>query len=87
MVLHHTYYPEIQGVYELWFHIFEERLIARERQKKKKKEIDIKKEKAPYIITSKIEENELSASILSDKKNMIPIIISKINEESLSNIC
>lgn len=50
MVLHHTHYPEISGVYELWFHIFDERLIARERQKKKKEEIIPRKGIVPYIL-------------------------------------
>jgi len=60
MVLHHTHYPDIQGVYELWFHIFEERLIARERQKKKKEEIVPRKgSRVPYVISISGEESEI----------------------------
>ncbi|KAL4460901.1 hypothetical protein ABPG74_016373 [Tetrahymena malaccensis] len=89
MVLHHTYYPEVQGVYELWYHVFDERLIARERQKKKKEEVVYKKGKSPYIISSKQEEdeeNENSTSPLIKEAGAISAIAARSKEGSLSSI-
>ena len=62
MVLHHSYYLGIQGVYELWFHVFGERLIARERQKKRKEELQIRNEIAPYVILPLNNSNDNCAS-------------------------
>ncbi|KAL4506822.1 hypothetical protein ABPG72_001243 [Tetrahymena utriculariae] len=89
MVLHHTYYPEVQGVYELWYHVFDERLIARERQKKKKEEVVYKKGKSPYIISSKQEEdeeNENSTSPLIKEAGIVQAVAAKSKEGSLSSI-
>ncbi|EAS01329.1 hypothetical protein TTHERM_00149390 (macronuclear) [Tetrahymena thermophila SB210] len=86
MVLHHTYYPEVQGVYELWYHVFDERLIARERQKKKKEEVVYKKGKSPYIISSKQEEDEESTSPLIKEAGIISAAATRSKEGSLSSI-
>jgi len=37
-VLHHSYFPELEAVYEIWYDIFQSRIVEKRKQKKRRPE-------------------------------------------------
>ncbi|EAS01326.2 hypothetical protein TTHERM_00149360 (macronuclear) [Tetrahymena thermophila SB210] len=53
-VLHHSYYPKIEAIYQIWFDIFQNRIVDASTQKKKKPENNrpYKYQGLPYVSNS-----------------------------------